>query len=74
MHDATAPTHQSVEDRDAILAYWKQRISELPDLRLDKVMQIRDALARSSYDADEALDATVARLSEDIGVLCRDAH
>ena len=53
------------------LEQWKQRIRELPEVRLDKVQSVRGALRQSSYESEHVLDSTVQRLSNDVGVLCR---
>ncbi len=55
------------------LEYWKRRLRELPDLRVEKVRRTRDALARQRYDREEVLDATVDRVGNELGVLCRPA-
>ena len=53
------------------LEHWKQRLRELPEMRLDKVQSVRGALEQSSYENEQVLDSTVQRLSNDVGVLCR---
>jgi hypothetical protein len=53
------------------LEHWKQRLRELPDVRLDKVQSVRSALQQSSYESERVLESTVQRLSNDVGVLCR---
>ena len=53
------------------LEHWKQRLRELPEMRLDKVQSVRGALQQSSYESEQVLDSTVRRLSNDVGVLCR---
>ena len=53
------------------LEHWKQRLRELPEMRLDKVQSVRGALEQSSYESEQVLDSTVQRLSNDVGVLCR---
>ena len=53
------------------LEHWKQRLRELPEMRLDKVQSVRGALQQSSYESEQVLDSTVQRLSNDVGVLCR---
>ena len=53
------------------LEHWKQRLHELPEMRLDKVQSVRGALQQSSYENEQVLDSTVRRLSNDVGVLCR---
>ncbi|MFH1107616.1 MAG: hypothetical protein V1790_00240 [Planctomycetota bacterium] len=53
------------------LEHWKQRLRELPEMRLDKVQSVRGALQQSTYESEQVLDSTVQRLSNDVGVLCR---
>ena len=53
------------------LEQWKQRLRELPEVRVDKVQSVRGALRQSSYESEQVLDSTVQRLSNDVGVLCR---
>ncbi len=58
-------------EREAVLAFWKQRIRELPDVRREKVQATRSALQQRAYDAEAILDATIQEMGNDIGVLCR---
>ena len=53
------------------LEQWKQRLRELPEVRVDKVQSVRGALQQSKYEDEQVLDSTVQRLSNDVGVLCR---
>lgn len=56
------------------VAYWQQRLRDLPDLRWAKVDRARRALESGAYDAEEASDAVLASLANEIGVLCRRLH
>lgn len=43
------------------------RLSEIPDVRQDRVAEIRSALADGSYDIDSRLDVALDRLLDEIG-------
>jgi len=73
MDGATSLSSRSNPEQDAVLAYWKKRIAELPDIRFDKVCRTRTLLERNSYDTDEVLETTIDRVVDDLGVLCRQA-
>jgi len=63
------PTTQDDLDRD--LAFWKNRIDDLPDLRWDKVAAVRRALRQGRYEVTPRLDRILPELHNDVGVLCR---
>ena len=42
------------------------RINELPDIRQDRVDQIRAEIAAGTYETDEKLDTAIARLLDEI--------
>lgn len=63
------PTTQDDLDRD--LAFWKNRIDDLPDLRWDKVAAVRRALGQGRYEVAPRLDRILPELHNDVGVLCR---
>lgn len=54
------------------LNHWKQRLRELPEVRVEKVQTVRGALQQSSYESEQVLESTLRKLSNDIGVLCRE--
>ncbi len=56
---------------EANLRHWHRLFRRLPAVRMDKVLATRDALRRRCYENEEALDTTVRRMSNDVGVLCR---
>ena len=60
-----------MESIGSALEHWKQRLAELPEVRLDKVQSVRGAIRRSCYESEEVLESTVRQLSNDVGVLCR---
>ncbi|MHC4063034.1 MAG: hypothetical protein ACYSUI_00820 [Planctomycetota bacterium] len=51
--------------------HWKQRVRNLPDLRWTKVVRARQSLQSGAYEREVLLDAVLASLANDIGVLCR---
>lgn len=58
--------------KDAVdLSSWKQRLRDLPDLRWDKVVAIRDALRNQQYEVETRVDHLISLMANDIGVLCR---
>jgi hypothetical protein len=57
-------------DRDE-LGEFRQRLNDLPDLRLDKIIAIRQALSSGRYETDGLIDAVLQRMENDIGVLFR---
>ena len=51
---------------------WKQLVRDCPDLRDDKIASSREALATGTYEHDEVLNATLDRMSADMGVRLND--
>ena len=45
-----------------------EKISRMPDIRFEKVQQMRDLIARGELETEERLDITVRRLMEDLGL------
>jgi hypothetical protein len=45
---------------------------DTPDLRWQKVVQVRQALDTNAYRIDDALDAILAPLAGELGFRCRD--
>ncbi len=43
------------------------RLSEMPDIRADRVAEIRAAIAEGTYETDEKLTAALDRLLDEIG-------
>ena len=44
------------------------RVREIPDVRADRVAEIRAAIAEGTYETDEKLDIAVGRLLDEISV------
>ena len=53
------------------LSHWKQRLRELPEVRVEKVQSVRGAIRCSCYESEQVLEGTLQQLSNDVGVLCR---
>ncbi len=53
------------------LQRWKQVVRELPIVRVEKVVAVRAALRHHGYDTPHIVAETVARMSNDVGVLAR---
>ena len=69
-----ATESQRLTGRNSIgpaLSHWKQRLRELPDVRVEKVQSVRGAILSSCYESDQVLESTLQRLSNEVGVLCR---
>jgi anti-sigma28 factor (negative regulator of flagellin synthesis) len=43
------------------------RINDIPDIRADRVADIRGEIAAGAYETDEKLDVAVGRLLDEIG-------
>ena len=56
---------------DQDLDAWRERVANIPDLRLAKVMRIRRAIITHCYEEEAVLDKAIGNLHNDIGVLCR---
>lgn len=48
------------------IARFKDRLRELPDVRVDRVEQIRQAIVDGSYESEAKLDVAIQRLLEDL--------
>ena len=69
-----ANPHQAsrTHPKDTIdLSSWKQRLRDLPDLRWDKVIAIRDALRDQQYETETRVDHLISLMANEVGVLCR---
>lgn len=53
------------------LSHWKQRLRELPEVRVEKVQSVRGAIRSSCYESEQVLESTLQQLSNEVGVLCR---
>ena len=56
---------------DQDLSAWRERVADIPDLRLAKVMRIRRAIITHCYEEEAVLEKAIGNLHNDIGILCR---
>lgn len=56
---------------ESALNHWKQRLRELPEVRVEKVQSVRGAIRSSCYESEQVLENTLQQLSNEVGVLCR---
>ena len=49
---------------------WVEKVRRPLDVRLDKVLATREALRHNRYNTEDALEETIARLSNDLWVWC----
>ncbi len=50
---------------------WAGHVRNLPDLRWNKVVQARRTLRLDTYETNRVLEAVLAPLANELGVLCR---
>lgn len=50
---------------------WATRLRSLPDVRWEKVMRVRRTLNLNTYETDGMLEAVLAPLANELGVLSR---
>ncbi len=55
------------------LAFWKERLSAIPDLRWAKVMRLRRAIHTNGYDEATSIDKMLQRIDQDLAMLCRES-
>lgn len=61
------PSPQITADRVEIseLAFWRAKIGEIPEVRAEKIAEVRAQLEANNYESDEKLDDAVERLLND---------
>lgn len=62
MHGTAIRDEVQISDAGRFL----EQTRNLPDIRQDKVQQLREALASGTYDVDARLDLAVSRLLDEI--------
>jgi len=69
--DASPPASGAGPIRDELdlsdAASLIDRIAELPDIRADRVAQLRQEIASGRYESDDKLDLALERLLDEIG-------
>lgn len=64
--DAKNP-HNIIDEDE--LAFWKERVHAVPDLRWAKVMRLRRAIHTNGYDESASIDKMLVRVDQDLSVL-----
>lgn len=54
-------------DRNAVIR-WVELVHRLPEVRLDKVAAVREALRRHIYDDSRIFEVAIDRLSREAGI------
>jgi hypothetical protein len=70
-HTARAERHEAREDPGVDLQRWKRILQELPVVRVEKVIAVREALRHARYDTEAILAETISRVGNDVGILSR---
>ena len=60
----------NIDSIQSTLSHWKQRLRELPEVRVEKVQSARGAIRSGCYESERVLDCTLQQLSNELGVLC----
>ena len=63
--DSATPINDEVQISDA--ARLSEQISEIPEIRQDRVNDIRARIAAGTYETDEKIEGAVERLLDEIG-------
>lgn len=53
---------------DAELSHWKEKLHDIPDVRLDRVLETRKALRGDRYDSELILEELINKLSKEMDV------
>ena len=62
-------SHRIIDEDE--LAFWKERLSTIPDLRWAKVMRLRRAIHTGGYDESMSINKMLLRVDQDLAILCR---
>jgi len=65
--EATPPPMGSTPDMAETLRLL-EKISRMPDIRFEKVQQMRELIAEGRFETPERLDGAVRRLMEELGL------
>jgi len=63
------PVYEFPQQKPADHKQWVEKVKQLPDVRQDKVMAIREALEADRYDVDSRLNELFDRLPDELGNL-----
>ena len=45
-----------------------ERVSRMPDIRFDKVAEMRELIAKGTFETPERIDGAIRRLAEELGL------
>jgi len=65
-HPAPPPFAQAPDMAETVR--FLEKVSRMPDIRFEKVQQMRDLIARGELETEERIDGTVSRLMEELGL------
>ncbi|MBL7140931.1 MAG: hypothetical protein ISS74_08485 [Planctomycetes bacterium] len=65
-HPAPPPFAQAPDMAETVR--FLEKVSRMPDIRFEKVQQVRDLIARGDLETEERIDGTVSRLMEELGL------
>jgi negative regulator of flagellin synthesis FlgM len=63
--DGASPIQDELNISDAAKAV--DQVGQVPDMRMDRVQQIRTQIAQGTYETSDKLDVAVGRLLDEIG-------
>ena len=63
--DGASPIQDELNISDAARAV--DQVGQVPDMRMDRVQQIRTQIAQGTYETPEKLDVALGRLLDEIG-------
>ena len=63
--DSASPIQDELNISDAARAV--DQVGQVPDMRMDRVQQIRTQIAQGTYETPEKLDVALGRLLDEIG-------
>jgi hypothetical protein len=66
----TADCNPNPPDRSELTA-WTAKLEDVPDFRWERVVAIREAIRNDEYDLEVRIEAMLALVENDVGVLCR---
>jgi len=66
--EAASPPHARGRDRVEVsdLARYLGKLQAMPDVRVELVAQVRQALAEGAYETQDKLELAIERLAQDI--------
>jgi negative regulator of flagellin synthesis FlgM len=63
--DSASPIQDELNISDAAKAV--DQVGQVPDMRMDRVQQLRTQIAQGTYETPDKLDVAVGRLLDEIG-------